>query len=178
MRVSMVLETGVFCCLTLLAQADEVRYRLTDTNTKIEFTGTKPGGKHEGGFKRANGLIVLAAGMDPQVDVEIDCRSLYSDNFLLTWHLKGSDFFNVKQHPKARFTSTSVRGSETGYVVTGNLTFLGVTKLVSFPATMTVAEPIRLRGKVVLNRRDFGMTYGKGKIHDNVELRFDVNAAR
>jgi polyisoprenoid-binding protein YceI len=116
--------------------------------------------------------------MEPQVDVEIDCGSLYSDNFMLTWHLKGSDFFNVKKHPKARFTSTSVRRSETGYVVTGNLTFLGVTMPVSFPATVTGGEVMRLRGEVVLNRHDFGMTYGKDKIHDNVEVRFDVNAAR
>jgi len=43
---------------------------------------------------------------------------------------------------------------------------------------MTGGEAIRLRGKCVINRHDFGMTYGKGKIHDNVEARFDVNAAR
>jgi polyisoprenoid-binding protein YceI len=151
---------------------------LTDANTEIEFTGTKTGGKHDGGFKGVSGVIVMADGVEPQVDVEIDCGSLYSDNFLLTWHLKGADFFNVKKHPKARFTSTSVRPSETGYVVTGDLTFLGVTMPVSFPATMTGGEAIRLRGKCVINRHDFGMTYGKGKIHDNVEVRFDVNAAR
>jgi polyisoprenoid-binding protein YceI len=178
MRAATLLQVGVFCCLTAATHADEVRYRLTDANTKIEFTGTKPGGKHDGGFKRATGVIVVADGMEPQVDVEIDCGSLYSDNFMLTWHLKGSDFFNVKKHPKARFTSTSVRRSETGYVVTGNLTFLGVTMPVSFPATVTGGEVMRLRGEVVLNRHDFGMTYGKDKIHDNVEVRFDVNAAR
>ena len=178
MRSLMILSIAALWCLGASSQAAEVRYRLTDANTKIEFTGTKPGGRHDGGFKGVNGVIVMADGVEPQVDVEIDCGSLYSDNFLLTWHLKGADFFNVKKHPKARFTSTSVRPSETGYVVTGNLTFLGVTMPVSFPATMTGGEAIRLRGKCIINRHDFGMTYGKGKIHDNVEVRFDVNAAR
>ena len=31
---------------------------------------------------------------------------------------------------------------------------------------------------VFRDRHDFGMTYCKDKIHDNVEVRFDVNAAR
>ena len=84
----------------------------------------------------------------------------------------------MKKHPKAKFISTSIRQAEAGYVVTGNLTFLGVTMPVSFPATMTGGEMISLRGKCIINRNDFGMTYGKDKIHDNVEVRFDVNAAR
>ena len=178
MRSPMILSAAALCCLAVTAQAAEVRYRLTDANTKIEFTGTKPGGKHDGGFKRVSGVIVLADGIEPEVDIEIDCGSLYSDNFVLTWHLKGADFFSVKKHPKAKFISTSIRQAEAGYVVTGNLTLLGVTMPVSFPATMTGGEMISLRGKCIINRNDFGMTYGKDKIHDNVEVRFEVNAAR
>jgi polyisoprenoid-binding protein YceI len=179
MRPALILA-GVLCCgLTAAAPAAETRYRITEATTKIDFTGTKPGGdKHDGGFKRASGVIVLVDGFEPQVDVEIDCGSLHSDNFLLTWHLKGADFFNVKKHPRARFTSTSVCRSEDGYLVTGNLTLLGVTRPVSFPASLTGGETIRLRGTAVLNRQEFGMTYGKGKIDDNVAVRFDVNAAR
>jgi len=178
MRSPLLLSMAACWCLAVTAQAAEVRYRLTAANTKLEFTGTKPGGKHEGGFKRVSGLIALADGAEPQVTVEIDCTALYSDNMLLTWHLKGADFLNVKKHPQANFTSTSVRRSETGYVVSGKLTLLGVTVPVSFPATMTSGDVIRLQGTCVLHRRDFGMTYGKDKIDDNVEVRFDVNAAR
>ena len=178
MRLSAILSCVAVSCLVVVAQAGEVRYRLTEANTKIDFTGTKPGGRHDGGFKRVGGVIILADGLEPQVDVEIDCGSVYSDNMLLTWHLKGADFLNVKKHPKARFVSTSLQRSEGVCTVTGNLTFLGVTKTVSFPATLTGGEVIRLHGEVVLNRHDFGMTYGKGKIHDNVAVRFDVNATR
>jgi polyisoprenoid-binding protein YceI len=178
MLLRTILTIAVFGCLTVSAKAGETRHRLTEANTKIEFTGTKPGGRHDGGFKRVTGAILLADDREPQVDVEIDCGSLYSDNLMLTWHLKGSDFFNVKKFPKARFTSTSVRRTAAGYMISGNLTFLGVTMPVSFPATMTDGEVIRLRGRLVLNRHDFGMTHGKDNIHDNVEVRFDVNATR
>jgi len=33
-------------------------------------------GKHDGGFKGVRGVIVMADGVEPQVDVEIDCGSL------------------------------------------------------------------------------------------------------
>lgn len=178
MRIPMILAGCVVGLFASAACAAEARHRLTDANTKIEFTGTKPGGKHDGGFKRVTGEVVLADGAAPQVDLEIDCASLYSDNFMLTWHLKGGDFFNVKKHPKARFTSTSIDRTERGYKINGNLTFLGVTKPVSFPAVITAGDALRLNGAVAINRQDFGMTYGKGKIDDLVEVRFNVDTSR
>jgi polyisoprenoid-binding protein YceI len=178
MRIPMIVVGCALGLLATAANAGEVRYRLTDANTKIEFTGTKPGGKHDGGFKRVAGEVVLSDEAGARVDLEIDCGSLYSDNFMLTWHLKGGDFFNVKKHPKARFTSTSIDRTERGYTINGNLTFLGVTKAVSFPAAITTGGAVRLNGAVAINRQDFGMTYGKGKIDDIVEVRFNVDAAR
>lgn len=178
MRIPLMLAGCVVGLLASAASAGEARYRVTDANTKIEFTGTKPGGKHDGGFKRVTGEIVLPDDAAARVDLEIDCASLYSDNFMLTWHLKGGDFFNVKKHPKARFTSTSIDRTERGYRITGNLTFLGVTKPVSFPAVITTGDALRLHGAVAINRQDFGMTYGKGKIDDLVEVRFNVDTSR
>jgi polyisoprenoid-binding protein YceI len=166
----------VACLLGNLSRAEEARYRLTEANTKIEFTGTKPGGKHDGGFKRVSGSVVIADGAEPQVDVEIDCGSVWSDNFLLTWHLKGADLLNVKKHPKARFKSTSVVTTDEGTRIEG--TILGVTKPVTVDATLDAGKTLRLRGRAILDRRDFGMTYGKDKIADPVEVRFDVTAGK
>ena len=47
-------------------------------------------------------------------------------------HLKSPDFFNTKQYPSIEFVSTSVAPTEGGYQVTGNLTFHGETKPVTF----------------------------------------------
>lgn len=69
MRSLMILSTAAFWCLGASSQAAEVRYRLTDANTKIEFTGTKPGGKHDGGFKGVSGVIVMADGVEVRFDV-------------------------------------------------------------------------------------------------------------
>jgi hypothetical protein len=46
------------------------------------------------------------------------------------------------------------------------------------PATITAGETVRLRGTMVLNRVALGMTYARDKIHEAVEVRFDVNANR
>ena len=39
-------------------------------------------------------------------------------------------------------------------------------------------DVLRLNGAVALNRQDFGMTYGKDKIDDLVEVRFSVDTGR
>jgi hypothetical protein len=49
---------------------------------------------------------------------------------------------------------------------------------VSFSAAITTGDALRLDGAVAINRRDFGMTYGTGKIDDTVEVRFNVDARR
>lgn len=41
-----------------------------------------------------------------------------------------------------------------------------------------LTDALRLDGAVAINRHDFGMTYGKGKIDDTVEVRFNVDTRR
>jgi polyisoprenoid-binding protein YceI len=47
-------------------------------------------------------------------------------------HLRGPDFFNVKQFPALSFKSTAVKAAENGLEVTGDLTLHGTTKSVTF----------------------------------------------
>src|SRR5947208_2670860 len=97
LSLSLVLAFGGF------AAAADKTFKLTGDNTKIEWTGTKPGGKHTGGFKTLTGTA--SVGDKIALDVEIDCTSLTSDNEQLTGHLKSPDFFDVKNEPKATFKS-------------------------------------------------------------------------
>src|SRR5271165_4206451 len=93
------------------------QFALTGKNTTITFTGTKPGGKHDGGFKELTGTATVQ-GNDPttlKVSLEIDMESLYSDNPKLTGHLKSPDFFGVKSNPKAKFVSSKVEKAGGAY---------------------------------------------------------------
>ena len=156
-------------------------FSLSGANTKVEFVGTKPNGKHEGGFKALTGTATAAAN-DPaslKLKVEIDTTSLYSDNEKLTQHLKSPDFFGVKSNPKSTFVLKKVEAGKDGHTVTGDLTLLGVTKEIAFPARINVTEnALTLASEFQIDRSAFGMTYGRGKVDDQVKLKVSVNATK
>src|SRR3954470_1627108 len=83
-------------------------FPLTDKNTTITFIGSKPNGKHEGGFKTVTGTASVEKGdlTSLKIALDIDMNSLFSDNPKLTTHLKSPDFFGVKSNPKAKFATT------------------------------------------------------------------------
>ena len=160
-----------------LASAAETKYVLTGENTTIEFVGSKPDGKHTGGFKKLKGSVTVdpAKLEDAKVVVEIDTTSLHSDNPGLTMHLKNPDFFNVKKHPTAKFVSSKVEGDASEFTMTGKLTLLGKTKDVTIPVKVkSDGDSHTLTGETKIDRTEFGMTFGKGKIDDEVKLKITV----
>jgi polyisoprenoid-binding protein YceI len=64
--------------------------------------------------------------------MSIKADSVDTNNAKRDGHLKSPDFFNAKQYPTIEFASTSVAAIDGGYKVTGNLTFHGETKPVTF----------------------------------------------
>jgi polyisoprenoid-binding protein YceI len=167
--------------VTTSARAAEPKFTLTGDNTKVTFIGTKPDGKHEGGFKTVSGSITTD-GKDPttlQIAVDIDMNSTFTDDDRLTAHLKSPDFFGVKNNPKSKFVTTKIEKSEGGYNVSGKLTLCGKTKELTFPAKIEVSEDsLKLTSSFKINRTDWGMTFGKGKVDDDVSLSISVSAKK
>ncbi|MEZ5344374.1 MAG: YceI family protein [Pyrinomonadaceae bacterium] len=157
-------------------------------NSKVEFTGSKVTGKHDGGFKTFSGEINLVDGKveNSGVKVEIDMKSVFSDADGLTEHLKTGDFFEVEKHPKSTFESTKIApdtaGGENAYTVTGNLEMRGVKKSVTFPAKITVNDDsVNVDAEFSINRKDFGIVYaGKADdlIRDGVVIRLNLKTPR
>ena len=163
----------------LSASAAEQKFALDGENTKVTFTGTKKGGKHEGGFKKLTGAASITDGdlSTLKIEADIETDSLYSDNEKLTAHLKTPDFFGVKDNPKATFKTTKVEKTEKGCTITGDLTLLGKTKSVTMPATVAVKEhKLTLTSEFKINRFDWGMTFGKGMVDDAVSLKLSIMA--
>lgn len=162
------------------ALAEDATFKLTGENTTLKFVGTKKDGKHEGGFKALTGTATL--GGDPtslKIECEIDVTSLYSDNDGLTGHLKGPDFFNVKENPKATFKSTKVEKDGDKVKITGDLTLLGKTA----PVTLTSAIEHKdgafgLKSEFSIDRTKWGMTYGEGKVDNTVALTLSIAAKK
>ncbi len=162
----------------LTATAAEQKFALNGENTTVTFTGTKKGGKHDGGFKKLTGTASIDGDLTTlKLEAEIDTDSLYSDNAKLTAHLKNPDFFGVKDNPKATFKSTKVEKTEKGYTITGDLTLLGKTKPVTMPATAALTDgTLVLASEFKINRFDWGMTFGKGMVDDAVSLKLSIKA--
>src|SRR5262245_31636527 len=157
------------------------KYTLNGDNTQITFVGTKPGGKHDGGFKKLTGTATIPDGkLDAMtIELEIDTNSLWSDNEKLTGHLKNPDFLGGKDHRKATFKTTKVEKTDKGYTITGDLTMIGKTKPVKIPATVTEKDgTLTINSAFAIDRTEWGMNYGKGKIDDKVSLVVAVSARK
>lgn len=155
-------------------------YAITPDNSKVEFTGSKVTGKHDGGFKQIQGEVHTTGNTVAHAKVTIDTTSLHSDNERLTGHLKSPDFFDVAKYPTAVFETTSITGQGDNSTITGNLTLHGVTKSITFPAKVEVKDDaVSVQAEFSINRMDFGIKYaGKSDdlIRDLVVLRIDVKA--
>jgi polyisoprenoid-binding protein YceI len=162
------------------AAAFAAEYKLTGDNTKIEWTGTKKDGKHVGGFKKVSGTC--SCDGDPtkaKLDVTIDTDSLYSDADGLTTHLKGKDFFDVKTNPTATFKATKIEKDGEKYKVTGDFTLCGKKKEITFPATISEKDGVMtLTAEFKIDRTDYGMNYGEGKVDNAVALKVSVTAKK
>ena len=155
-------------------------YTFTPDST-ISFVGSKVTASHGGGFKKFAGSFTVLDGNPQGGSFTIDMDSTWADSDKLAQHLKAADFFDVASYPTSEFAVTSFqKESDTAYQVSGNLTLHGVTKNISFPATVkTSDEQITVTAEFDINRNDFGITYEGRKddlIRDEVIIKFDLKA--
>jgi polyisoprenoid-binding protein YceI len=171
---------STFALLLAPVLASAADFTLTAENTTVKFVGTKTGGKHDGGFKTVTGKASVENNdlTTLKITLDIDTTSLYTDNDKLTNHLKSPDFFGVKANPTAKFAATKVEKADTDYKITGNLTLLGKTKEISFPAKLAVTadDGLTLSSSFSIDRTQWGMTFGQGKVNNDVKLTVSVKA--
>lgn len=163
-------------------KAGGVKYSFTE-NSKVGFIGSKVTGSHKGGFKTFTGYFTVKDGKPVGNDhkVNIDMTSTWSDNDKLTGHLKTNEFFDVEKYPQSTFDVTSLeKKSDTEYTVAGNFTLHGVTKNISFPATVSQSgDTVKIASKFDINRKDFNINFpGKTDdlIRDEVVIELDLEA--
>ena len=167
--------------------AGSASYTFSNDGSQVAFVGAKITGKHDGSFGAFKGTASVPDGdlTKAQVKVEIDTASVTTDAEKLTGHLKSGDFFDVAKFPKATFTTTSIKaGGDKGatHTVTGNLDLHGVTKSITFPATIkVVGDGLEVDAEFAINRKDFQLVYpGKPDdlIKDDVLLKLKVRGKK
>jgi len=195
MKQSMYRALSALAMLALLGsslplQAQGVTYRIDPVHSTVLFRV-----KHMntafvyGRFNSFMGTIVVNERNPAQSSVvlEIDLNSVDTGNSQRDDHLRGPDFFNTRQFPKATFRSTRVRKlNDTTIEVQGNLTLRGVTKPLTLRVTFTGKgrnprgqEIIGFETTFTLKRSEFGVNYGlNGGLSDEVRLTVSVEAIR
>jgi len=157
-----------------------------ETST-IGWVGSKVTRSHRGGFGEFSGELVLEPSNPTasSVSLTIQTASLTSDTDDLTKHLKSKDFFDVENIPTATFESTSIEAGGQGdatHTISGELTLHGVTKAVSFPATIEITEQeATAKAEFSINRQDFGISFPgmpDDLIRDGVVIELDIHAPR
>ena len=97
-----------------------------------------------------------------------------SDNPQVQSSLPGSDWFDVKAFPEARFESTRITVNDSGeFAVTGQLTIKGISTEVNFPMSVSDENGQQFAsGKFPIDRRDYAIGMKSQGTDDNVG--FDV----
>jgi polyisoprenoid-binding protein YceI len=123
---------------------------------------------------------------EAKINIEIDTNSIDSNHAERDKHLKGNDFLNVKNFPKATFISQGIKFSDDeNAVVTGKFTLKGVTKTISFDI-VKVGEGqdpwggyrAGFTGTTSLKLADYGITYNLGPASTHVEMGLHIEGIR
>lgn len=164
-------------------------YKVDTEESFIEWEGAKPAGKHFGKVKLKEGQMSFHESDLEAGDFTIDMTTISVDDLIdedkkdLEMHLKGTaegkedHFFDVKNHPYAKFEITGVEKTNLDINIQGNLTIKEVTKNISFPAHVNFNEDrteLKLSSEdyIVIDRTDWGINFMSKSIMDNVKDKF------
>ncbi|OIN55470.1 YceI family protein [Arsenicibacter rosenii] len=139
----------------------------------------------DGNFKTFDASITSSKPdfSDAVIEVTADVNSINTDNERRDGHLKSPDFFDAAKFPTFTFKSKSVQKVEgKKYKITGDLTLHGVTKPVTFDATLTgpvtmdsprgKTEKLGLKINGTIKRTDFGVgSSGSAVVSEEVEIK-------
>ena len=160
-------------------------YTVESTHTQIQWTVNHFGfNDYFGIFGSPTGTMTLdpAKPSEAKLSIDIPVSELATSSAKLNEHMKGKDFFDVTNHPSAKFVSTKVTVTGAEAVIIGNLTMLGITKPVTLNAKFTGAganpfnkkPTVGFQASTTINRSDWGMKYGIPLVTDTVRLRISV----
>jgi polyisoprenoid-binding protein YceI len=170
------------------ASAASGTYAIDGVHSTVIFSTMHSGtSRSYGRFNTIGGTIVFDAAKPEasKVEIEIQTDSIDTANKGRDDHLRGPDFFDVKQFPVAKFVSSKVeKAGDKGWKVTGTLSIHGVDKQVTIPLEQTGAGKgrkgeslIGFHGAFTIDRFEYGIEYGKGALGDTVDLIVSIEAA-
>ncbi len=184
--------TLTLAALAIAAASYAQTWSIDKTHSRVGFGITHLGiNEIQGDFKVFDSKITSSKAdfSDAVIEFSADMNSINTDVEARDKHLKSADFFDADNNPKLIFKSTSFKkkkGKE--YLVTGDLTMHGITKQVTFDATLvgTTVHPMskkemagfRLKGKINRNDYKVATSMPAAMLGENVDLLADTEFSK
>jgi polyisoprenoid-binding protein YceI len=183
---SMALTTLIVVGLGRTATADD--YVIDAAHSGVTFQISHLGLSWiHGRFDDFSGSFTIDSSDPTKSSFTLDIKpdSVDTNNSKRDEHLKSPDFFNVKQFPALKFTSTAVKPIEGGYEVTGDLTLHGETKPVTFSLkggrSAEFPKGVQRTGystQLVIKRTDFGVGKPMPVLGDDVYVAISFEGTK
>jgi polyisoprenoid-binding protein YceI len=165
------------------------KFEIVSTRSNINWVGRKITGAHNGTIEVKEGELILNDGKLAGGKFIVDTTSIKilditdpTTNAQFAGHLASDDFFSIEKYPEATLEITSVSGNH----VEGNLTIKGITRPVSFDATVNVdGDTLIANGKLMIDRTKYEMKFRSGNffkdlgdtlIYNDFELNVSITA--
>jgi polyisoprenoid-binding protein YceI len=172
--------------LGLIVSVNAQTKKVNTSKSTLEWTGAKVTGQHTGNLTLKSGSLEFENGTLKGGSFVIDMTSMTVTDIKgesaakLLAHLKSDDFFSVDTYNEAKLELIQVAPVNlTNYVLVGNLTIKGITKMVKFEA---VVKENSARAEITVDRTEYGIKYGSGSFFDNLgdkaiknDFKLDVN---
>jgi polyisoprenoid-binding protein YceI len=148
----------------------DVEYTVSASESSVKWEGSKLAYSHDGLITISSGSLKVTEGNLVGGSFVIDMNTITNrdvesaeDNAKLVGHLKSADFFDVENNPTAEFVITKIEGSN----VSGNLTILGNTNEITFPATINVSDAgVEAKAEFTINRTLWNIKWGSESVVD------------
>lgn len=164
------------------APAKARAYNVDIAKSDLKWHAKKVTGEHMGNIGLQSGQVLVQGSKIVGGTFVIDMNAMTCTdikdatyNGKLIGHLKSDDFFSVEKHPTATFKITEVKSNakaaagKPNATITGDLTIKGITKSVSFPATLAVKNGVATaKGDVTIDRSKFDVRYGSNSFFENL----------
>ena len=146
--------------------------------------------KVRGRFADFSGSIVTAADpLESSIDISIDLNSITTNQEQRDGHLRSADFFEVETYPTMTYKASGARQDGDKFVLDGELTLKGVTKVVPLTFELNGIGQNPMTGGTVagfsatasINRKDFNVTFegvqnGIAIVSDKIDIHIEVEA--
>ena len=193
------LNTAAVLLIAAIAYANGPKgetYTVSQKVSKLEWTGKKVTGQHNGTIEVNGGNIMVDGGKIVGGTVDVNMNTIVvSDlkdpemNGKLKGHLMSDDFFGVANYPTASLKILEVKEQKDGsFHIHGDLTIKGITEKVEIPATIKMEnDKVVAIGEATIDRTKFNIQYGSGKffedlgdkmIYDDFVVKFKVGAMK